>query len=595
MIVWLIPAVAFIVLMFGWLNWHVVNTFQVGRELKENYARSEDMRDRICQLHQNLVSTAVLAVASSAPAWRDRHERLQDQLDQALIRARDFALPGHNLSQLWRAYESHLRLRDAEVLAFALADDGRRDAALGKLTDADYEDAKQVFSDAARDFVVDYRDYLGERLVRERDKEIASLVVAFVIFSMTLGVWVLLIRRLELRGRQLTFEVAERERAESVLRQREGILSQAQEIAHLGSFESEIATGGEYWSDEFYRILGYAPQAFPADREIFLKRVHPGDLGRLEAVVDDAFNAHDGYDLELRIRRPSGEERSVWLRAKLERSPEGAVIRAVGSLHDTTERKQIEARLSESREQLRDLAQHLQIAREQERAAVAQEIHDEMGQSLSALKADLFRLERSIGPRSGQVADLAQGMAGSIDTAIASVERIMSDLHPPLLDDLGLVAAIEWQLEQFQRRTGIRFSWACQEEDVHLSAEARLAMFRVLQEALTNVARHARASRVGVRLMQRAGFMVLQVSDNGVGISAEAAESRRSFGLMAMRERVHGLGGHLDVQGVEGEGTTLQAYLPYLGGVPRGNADAAGQASQVDVSVVDLPRPLGKP
>jgi PAS domain S-box-containing protein len=504
------------------------------------------------------------AVASSDPLWEKRHGALANRLDSLVRDARDEERPGYNMAALWRAYRAHEALRDIETRAFELAREGARDAALALLSNAEYEDLQQAFSESAARFSTDYRNLLNERLLGERNKEVGALILGFAIFSVSLAVWIVLMRRLERRGKALAIEVSERQRAEFALRQREAILSQAQEIAHLGSFETDLSTGWEYWSDEFYRILGYAPGAFPAKQEAFLARIHPDERRRFQTAQENALSSSSGYDVELRIIRPSGEERSVWVRVKLERGPDGAVLRAVGTLYDTTERKQIEERLERSGRQLRNLAVHLQSVREEERTSVAREIHDEMGQSLTALKMDLFRMKKRLPSDDTRLAAQANDMVRSIDTLIEAVQRIMSELHPPVLDDLGLAAAVEWQLEQFHQRTGVRCLCETEVQGAGLSREGNLALFRILQEALTNVARHAKATRVTVRLALDSDWMTLEVHDNGRGISASDIESRHSFGLMGMRERVHVLGGELEIDGADGEGTRVGVRMPLL-------------------------------
>lgn len=496
----LVPAVAFSLLMFGWLGWHVQNTFMVGRELKDDYVRSEELRGRICELHQRLAANALMAVASGQQVRENRHREMGIRLDALIDDARKHEAEGYNVGALWSAHEVHDELRAQEKQAFDLARNGDRQAALALLSDETYEELQAAFSEAAARFVADYRDLLNDRLLEERDKEVVSLVVAFGIFSVTLAIWIFLMNRLQRREMALAVEVAEREKAEFALRQREQILSQAQEIAHLGSYERDAVSGWESWSDEFYRIIGYAPGAFPARQELLFERIHPDHRARLSALMREALAAHAGYDAEVRIVRPNGEERSVWIRAKLERDPDGKVIREVGTLYDSSERKQIEERLEQSRQELRSLAVHLLAVRERERAAVAKEIHDEVGQTLAALKMDLFRLKNRLPKVDHDQARWLDSMLDSVDVTLDTVQRVMSELHPPVLDDLGLTAAAEWQLQQFQKRTRIRCNCECEELGKRLSPEQNLALFRVLQEALVNVEQHAKASRVSMRI-----------------------------------------------------------------------------------------------
>jgi PAS domain S-box-containing protein len=372
-------------------------------------------------------------------------------------------------------------------------------------------------------------------------------------------------------------DVTARKEAEMALRQREAMLSHAQKIAHLGSWELDHMSGAEKWSDEFYRILGYAPGAFPPSQEMFMKRVHPQDVARLQAAIREALATQAGYDLEVRIKRPNGRERFIHIKTEIERSRDGAAVRTVGTLYDMSERKRMEQRLRQSREQLRNLAVHLQSARELERAAIAREIHDEMAQALTALKIDLARLKGRIPARSEDLHGLVSDMLESINTTIAAVQRLMSELRPAVLDDLGLIPAVEWQLEQFQERTGIRCSFECRTRGAELSRDGNLALFRILQESLTNVARHANATNIRIELVREENWLVLQVADNGRGISPSEIESARSFGLMGMRERAHVFGGQVEIRGREGGGTTVRVRMPFL---PR-SAETSNHVSNI--------------
>jgi len=363
----------------------------------------------------------------------------------------------------------------------------------------------------------------------------------------------------------LVAEVGERERAEVTLQRREAVLAQAQEIAQLGSFERDARTGEERWSDEFYRILGYAPGAFPPSQQLFFERVHRDDLARLKRVAEAAATSTAGYALEVRIVRPSGEERSVSLRAKLERDAQGAVVRTVGTLYDATEQKQIEARVEQSRQQLRSLAAHLLSVREQERAAVAKEIHDEVGQIVAAVRMDLAAVQRKLGPANNKEQERLEHTIGLLGGVVETVQRVMSELHPPVLDGVGLAAAIDWQLGQFQKRTGIRCELVCETQGGELPAEENLALFRVVQEALSNVAEHSRATAVAVRLTRAEDWLELEITDDGRGISESDVRGQYSFGLMGIRERVRVVGGEVQFRGAEGGGTTVEVRMPLAG------------------------------
>lgn len=229
---------------------------------------------------------------------------------------------------------------------------------------------------------------------------------------------------------------------------------------------------------------------------------------------------------------------------------------------DITERKKIEAELSTSREQLRALSCHLQEVREEERARIAREIHDELGQVLAILAMEMALLEGELSSQRIDLHQKAAAMGTLIDSTIRTVQRVSAELRPVILDDLGLGAAIQWHVGDFQKRTGIR----C---DVHIGMnsygpdrERSTALFRTLQEALTNVLRHAEATKVSVRLTETAGAYVLQVNDNGRGITRGEISGRRSLGLLGIRERAGFWGGIVEIEGFPRRGTTLQVTIP---------------------------------
>lgn len=212
--------------------------------------------------------------------------------------------------------------------------------------------------------------------------------------------------------------------------------------------------------------------------------------------------------------------------------------------------------------QLRNLSAHLQNAREDERTRIAREIHDELGQLMTALKLELSMLGKKLPKDQGPLAQKIESMTEIIDSTIQTVKRIATDLRPGMLDHLGLSEAIGWQAKEFEKRTGIRCAVACEPEEIVLDRNRSTTLFRVFQETLTNVARHARASKVDVLLKRQAGEIHLRISDDGKGITGEQLADMRSLGLIGMRERVHYWGGLLTIQGTSGEGTTVVVRLP---------------------------------
>jgi PAS domain S-box-containing protein len=240
---------------------------------------------------------------------------------------------------------------------------------------------------------------------------------------------------------------------------------------------------------------------------------------------------------------------------------EARLIGHFGIQRDITKRRQEENEILRSRQDLRDLTARLQLVREEERTHIAREVHDELGQTLTGLKIDIAWLKSRLTDRPA-LADRVQSVIIRIDGAMNTVRRIATDLRPSVLDDLGLVAAVEWQAQEFERSTGITAELDIQAVPSELSDLCASTVFRILQEALTNVARHAQATRVHVRLGVTAGVLTLEVKDNGRGISEAEMASRRSLGLVGIRERAIACGGELTINGAPSLGTTVSATIP---------------------------------
>ncbi len=234
-------------------------------------------------------------------------------------------------------------------------------------------------------------------------------------------------------------------------------------------------------------------------------------------------------------------------------------------LDEVNERKEAQRRLEESQAQLRRLSAHLQALREEERSRIAREIHDELGQNLAGLKMGLAWLQQALSGGDAATEEKMRDMAGLIEGTVATVRRIVTELRPRILDEMGLVAAIDWQLKEFQQRTGLECVLQSNVEELALEPDRATAVFRLLQESLTNIARHAQATRVLVTIEQDSDHLSFRVQDDGRGITEADLANSKSFGLLGMRERVHLLQGELSIQGAPDQGTVVEVYIPLQG------------------------------
>ncbi len=271
--------------------------------------------------------------------------------------------------------------------------------------------------------------------------------------------------------------------------------------------------------------------------------------------------------VQMKFTSPSGAP--IYLEAV------GAPVRYLGQpagqviIRDITARKLYEEELKNSREQLRSLSAHLQEARETERTRVAREIHDELGQYLTGLKMDISMLkdiaeELENGENKKLLFEKIESASELLNTTVHSVRKLSTDLRPAVLDNLGLLAAIEWQAEEFQNRMGIECSCFLTVDELSLPPDHATAVFRIFQESLTNIAKHSQASRVSIELREEDKSYILEIKDNGKGISEEDKNKVNSFGLLGIQERTHLFGGSVVISGNDGKGTTVSVIIPAL-------------------------------
>jgi PAS domain S-box-containing protein len=228
---------------------------------------------------------------------------------------------------------------------------------------------------------------------------------------------------------------------------------------------------------------------------------------------------------------------------------------------DIEERRKFEEKIKQRTEQLRNLASRLQTVREEERKTIAREIHDELGQMLTVLKIQISLLSNKV-----NATDIIRAKFESveklIDNSIESVQKISSKLRPGMLDELGLISAIEWQAHDFMEKTGIECECMLPKEEINLDQEKTTALFRIFQESIINTARHANASKILIQLKELNGSLVLEIKDNGKGITQSQVNDPKSLGLLGMKERAIIFGGSVEVKSSMNDGTTVRAIIP---------------------------------
>lgn len=316
-----------------------------------------------------------------------------------------------------------------------------------------------------------------------------------------------------------------------------------------------------YVSDGSRALLGLDPPALQDKPALFMDLIAPEDRASYDQSMAGSATNFTTWNWEGRIKK--GTEKDIkWI--SLRASPRRTSRREVvwdGIMTDITQNKLAEIEVKRSREQLAELSSYLQKVKEEERARIAREIHDDLGGTLTAIKIDLLWLHNRLQAERLDLQEKVDSMDLLVDRAIEVTARIASDLRPGILD-FGIVAAIEWQAREFQSRTGIRCETASASEEISLDPDLSVNLFRIFQETLTNVTKHANASMVRVTIGESDGWLDLEVHDNGRGITRDDMSKPKSFGIRGMLERTRHLGGNIEISGAPGKGTTLSVRLP---------------------------------
>lgn len=318
-----------------------------------------------------------------------------------------------------------------------------------------------------------------------------------------------------------------------------------------------------YASEGCVLLLGLEPDQVSRNSTLFLEMIEAEDRRRLDDALARSRGAGTNVNWEGRIRFASGEIKWINMRAAPRQDSSGERLWE-GIMSNITLSKRNEAELRESREQLRELQLHLERVREEERERIARDIHDVLGGNLVAIKIEASLLESKLEADPQALRKRVQSIAQLIDDAIATSGRVARELRPGILKEFGLPAAIECQAEDFSQRTGLTCHCRQMDYDAEVSEDASIALFRVFQEALTNIAKHAQASRVDVALTRSDDSLELLIRDDGRGIAPADMNKPRSFGLRGMRERMASLGGSARIGPCAEGGTEIVLRAPLV-------------------------------
>ncbi len=351
-------------------------------------------------------------------------------------------------------------------------------------------------------------------------------------------------------------DVTELYNTQMQLEKSENRLKKSQEIAGLGNWEENHKTGEIYWSSELRKIFGLN-KTKNITAGLFWKYLHPDDLDWMKNSWLQAERNMVPYSGIFRIKLKDGTIKHLSEQAEFMQDTQGNLFKTIGTVQDVTQ-------IREYQEKLKNLSSHLQNLQEEERSRIAREIHDELGQNLTSINMEIDYLKsRGLKGADPDILERLNTLGELVNHTIKTTRRISQELRPSILDDLGLKSAIEWQVSQYKKRSDSIYKLNMLGDDENLSKEQATTIFRITQESLTNIARHAEATNIEIHLSIEKLFIKLEIKDDGKGISENNTDNHNaSFGIFGMKERASILGGKLEIVSAPKEGTAIIVELP---------------------------------
>jgi PAS domain S-box-containing protein len=380
----------------------------------------------------------------------------------------------------------------------------------------------------------DEYDFFDEEEVRMLDEVVRDISFTLEIFEKEV------LRKKAEKGLRI-----EKQFSDSIINMLPGIFYMYDEDLHF-----------QRWNNRFEEVSGYSREDF-AERTVL--DFFQGNQRELIRQKTEGVFVTGHCDVEASLTTRSGDNVPFYFSGTRITYRDKPCVLGIG--FDISRLKEAENLLRQSEEDLRDLASSLQNVREEERAAIAREIHDELGQQLTAIKLDVSWLDRKI-TGDTVIKERITGVLTMLAEMIHSIRRISTQLRPSILDDLGLLEALKWLARDFQKRTGIRIEFDCPEESLKVEPALTIGLFRIFQETLTNIARHAEATDVSARLYTEEGRLVLTIMDNGKGFDPAAAKKKKTLGLLGMKERTLMMKGAYEIDSQPGKGTSLRFSVP---------------------------------
>lgn len=367
------------------------------------------------------------------------------------------------------------------------------------------------------------------------------------------------------RTLELEREMARREQVEQALRESEARLNFALQMSQTGGWTLDMANNTTQRTLQHDRIFGYESGLPEWNYETFLPHVLPEDRAHVDRIFGEATAGKPRWDFECRIRRVDGAVRWIWVAGEDQGRDPDQPRRMSGIVQDITERKQANAALVQAAQRMRALARRLVDAREAEQHWLSAELHDRIGQTLTAIGINLNIVTGALPPgTAGAVAERLKDSRALVEATMASVRDLISELRPAALDDYGLLAGLRWFVEQVRARAGLDMTVGGEEPAPRLAPDVEGALFRIAQEALNNTIKHAGARRVSIELRGRPGACVLGIEDDGAGFDPDQPVqpgARTHWGLEMMRERAEAVGARFRLDSAPGRGTRIEVEV----------------------------------
>lgn len=362
-------------------------------------------------------------------------------------------------------------------------------------------------------------------------------------------------------------DITERKKAEEKIASTIDQLKLSQKIAHIGYWEIDLVHKTNYWSDEMFALFERPSNGKVLELNAFFEQIHPEDKQFVMDIFNDTLSHKKASErFEFRFIRKDGSVRYMLATGELVTDKKGTPVRINGTTQDITDLKNIQLEINKTSEQLQELTTHLQTIREEERKRIGRELHDELGQQLTAMKMDLAWINKKTSEDSPVVKEKLKGVLELLDGSNVALRKILNELRPTILDDHGLLDAMQWHSKQFTANTGIPLELITAERELNLPEQVSTCLFRIFQEALTNITRYAEANKVVTYIQIADNHIDVTIEDNGKGFDPEAEhpKSRQPYGILGMKERVRALRGEFELVSVIGKGTKIHVRLPLI-------------------------------